>query len=470
MQGKKLILYELNEVPFRILDHFAALRPESALARLAARARRYETSSEDSGHLSPWVTWPTLHRGVTNLEHEISHFGQDLRAANAAFPPLWELLARSGVTAGVFGSLHSYPLPTDLDGYAFLVPDTFAAGPECFPKRLETFQRFNLAMVDTAQRDVGRGLALKEAARFLAKAPRLGLSGRTVGKLGAQLAAERIKPGRAVRRRTSQVQIAFDFFLAALRRDRPAYASFFTNHVASSMHRYWPALFPGDYENLQYDTDWLAEWGGEIPFTVAEASAQIARLMAFVEAETDYALVVASSMGQAAVEGKEKQERELTMKSHARFADALGLARQDWSKERAMAPQFVFRLAEGALERFVQAASTLEVNGRPQTVTRLDESRVCVDIGVTNLTDGAFEVRLMGERVDHEAIGLVNLSLQDAAGANAYHIPEGILLVYDPKAAGDGETRRISTVEVAPSILANFGAERPSYMAAPRAL
>ncbi|GMG82719.1 hypothetical protein LNKW23_19320 [Paralimibaculum aggregatum] len=474
MQGRRIVLYELNEVPWRILDHFARRDPQSPLGRLAARARRYETTAEDSGHLSPWVTWPTLHRGVTNLDHEISHFGQDLGAVNREFPPLWELAARAGIRTGVFGSLHSYPPPASLDGYAFHVPDTFAAGPECFPKSLETFQRFNLAMVDQAGRDVGRGIALGEAARFLARAPGLGLRGRTVAKLAGQVLAERVNPQRAVRRRTSQMQIAFDFFAHALERERPQLAMFFTNHVASSMHRYWPALFPEDYESLAYDADWLQTWGGEIPFTIAEANHQLGRLMRFVEANPDHALIVASSMGQAAVEGREKDERELTLKSHARLAAALGLAPGEWSKERAMAPQFVFRLVPGAVERFVQGASTLTVNGRPQKVTRLDGDRVCIDIGVVNLEDDAIAVTLKGEAVDHRAIGLVNLSLQDAAGANAYHIPEGILLVYEPGAgpagAGDGTTRALSTTEVAPAILANFGLARPGYMAAAGAL
>ncbi len=474
MQAKKLIVYELNEVPWRIFDHFAGARPRGALARLKARARRYETVSEDAGHLSPWITWPTLHRGVTNLTHEISHFGQDLRAVNAALPPIWEMLAGAGVRTGVFGSLHSYPPPTELDGYAFLVPDTFAAGPECFPKRYEAFQRFNLAMVDTAQRDVTSAIAFKEAGRFLSRAPGLGLRARTAAKLGAQLVAERVAPNRVVRRRTSQVQIAFDFFLQAIRRDRPDAAFFFTNHVASSMHRYWPALFPEDYEELRYDAAWREKWSAEIPSTVAEAEDQLADLMRFVETTPGYALVVASSMGQAAYEGREKADRELTMQSHGKFAEALGLAPGDWTKERAMAPQFVFRVKPHAIERFVQKAGSLTVNGQPQKVTRLGEDRVCVDIGVVNLKDPEIEVTLEGRRVDHREIGLVNLSLQDAAGANAYHVPEGMLMVYDPETAAedaaDRETRRISTTEVAPSLLANFGLERPGYMDAARAL
>ena len=468
MQGRKLLLYELNEVPFRIFDHFARLRPNSTLDRLSRRARRYKTYSEDSGHLSPWVTWPTVHRGITNFDHEISHFGQDLGPVNKEFPPLWSILTENGVRCGVFGSLHSYPVPESLDNYAFYVPDTFAAGPECFPKGLEAFQRFNLAMVDGSGLDAKGGIALKQAVDFLRAAPGLGLRARTVAELAKQLAEERIKPRRVVRRRTSQVQIAFDFFMHGLKRDHPEMAFFFTNHVASSMHRYWPALFPEDYDTLRFDEDWLATWSGEIPFVMREAGAQLEELIRFVDVNQDYSLIVAGSMGQAAVQYRERTNTVLTLKDHAAFARLMGLAPGEWSKERAMAPQFVFRIAPPAVERFVQSVGGFTINGEPQKVTRLGLDRVCVDIGAINLKDAEIDIGLKGQRYAPADLGLVNLSLQDAAGANAYHIPEGMCLVYEPGApeAADSTPRPVSTTEIAPSILANFGIRCPGYMEA----
>jgi hypothetical protein len=387
---------------------------------------------------------------------------------NKEFPPIWSILATNGVRCGVFGSLHSYPVPEALDNYVFYVPDTFAAGPECFPKRLEAFQSFNLAMVDRSGSDVKRGVALKEAVDFLRAAPGLGLRAHTVVELAKQLAEERINPRRVVRRRTSQVQIAFDFFMRGLKRERPEMAFFFTNHVASSMHRYWPALFPEDYDTLRFDRDWLATWGGEIPFVMREAAAQLEELVGLVDANPDYSLIIAGSMGQAAVQGREPADTVLTLRAHATFAHAMGLAPGEWSKERAMAPQFVFRIALSRVERFIQSVGGLTINGEPQKVTRLGPDRVCVDIGMTNLKDDEIEIELKGQRYAPADVGLLNLSLQDAAGANAYHIPEGMCLVYEPGApeVADSAPRRVSTTEIAPSILANFKIERPGYMEA----
>ena len=68
----KIILFELNEVPFKVIHHFSKLYPESSLAKIFSKSKKYETYAEDKGHLSPWVTWPTVHRGVTNEKHFIS--------------------------------------------------------------------------------------------------------------------------------------------------------------------------------------------------------------------------------------------------------------------------------------------------------------------------------------------------------------------------------------------------------------
>ena len=74
----KVIFFELNEVPYKVIHHFCKLYPESNLAKVLSKGRKYETYAEDMGHLSPWVTWPTVHRGITNEKHFISDFGQDL--------------------------------------------------------------------------------------------------------------------------------------------------------------------------------------------------------------------------------------------------------------------------------------------------------------------------------------------------------------------------------------------------------
>ena len=110
------------------------------------RSRQYVTVAPDSGHLSPWRTWPSLHRGVPDDQHLISDLGQDRAAADEAYPPVWSLLHAHGASVGVCGSLHSSPPPDHMESYAFYLPDAFAADDRAHPRVLSRFQAFNLAM------------------------------------------------------------------------------------------------------------------------------------------------------------------------------------------------------------------------------------------------------------------------------------------------------------------------------------
>ena len=106
------------------------------------------------------------------------------------------------VKVGLFGSLHTYPIPENDESFSFYVPDTFAAGSECFPKKLETFQKFNLAMARESSRVVSKKIPGKEAAQFLMKLPEMGLKFKTATEIAAQLVEERINKWKVVRRRT----------------------------------------------------------------------------------------------------------------------------------------------------------------------------------------------------------------------------------------------------------------------------
>ena len=64
-----VVVYELNEVPRKLFDFYADAFPSSAFAQLRQRSNLFESLTVDVGHLSPWITWPTMHRGVSNVDH-----------------------------------------------------------------------------------------------------------------------------------------------------------------------------------------------------------------------------------------------------------------------------------------------------------------------------------------------------------------------------------------------------------------
>ena len=465
---KKLILFELNEVPFRIVDEFCRWRPSSCLARLLPRCSQFESYAEDRGHLSPWVTWPTVHRGVVDERHEISSFGQDLSEVDREFPPLWDILAKQGVSTGVFGSLHSYPLPEPGGNYAFYVPDTFAAGSECFPANVALFQEFNLSMVERSYRNVGRRIAWGPALRMLARGGELGFRPRTLLDMGAQLISERRQPWRRARRRTAQVMLAFDVFMKQLRRTKPAFVTFFTNHVASSMHRYWAAAFPGDYDELPLDEEWTSRFRNEIDYTMSRLDGLLARLVRFVDRHRDYQLVIATSMGQAAVQIR-ALKTQLYITDVKRFMHALGMPDLAWERRPAMAPDVNVRIAAEYAAKFGDALNHLTIAGKPLEHFEDRGGFFRIRLGQQDAADSAACVVLFGQEVPIQDLGMSHVEIEDGADCTAYHVPRGALLVYDPlEQSGTKERTGVSTLDLAPHILRHFGVRVPDYMSTSR--
>ena len=470
VNNRKFVLFELNEVPLRVVHHFTRSNPRSAFAKMLSAGKTWETVTPDEGHLSPWITWPTLHRGVPNSEHHVVALGQDVGETDARYPPVWQLLAQAGRRVGLFGSLHSYPPPVDLDPYAFYVPDTFAAGPEASSEELSAFQTFNLHMVSRSGRNVSTGVPIKQALRFFARGGRKAIGRATLGKIAWQLASERIWRDRTTRRRTVQSLLAFDLFKAQLQSNKPDAAFFFTNHVASSLHRYWPATFTSDYEVAQWSAPWVSRFSGEIDYAMGEADQMLARLMAFADHNPDYLILVAGSMGQAAVDAPERQiKTEVLLRDLSKFLAQLGVV-DGCERRPTMEPTYTLAFEEsGCADAFMAAIANTRIAGERIQNTRLGAKGVEFVLGLPNVPDEALTVIVGNRAIDPADAGIANVTIDDEVGAAAYHVPEGMLLVYDPARKGGDAAPcpMVRTNRIAPTLLALLGVKAPEYMEPP---
>jgi len=469
---RRIMLFELNEVPWRIVDEFVADHPNSTLARLLPRSRCYTSIAADSGHLSPWTTWPTLHRGVNDEQHMISGFGQDRTEVDGCFPPVWQLLRSAGVSVGMCGSLHSFPPPADIDEYCFYLPDPFATDPRAFPGQLIPFQEFQLMMVQASARNVDTAVPRAAAAKFLRTSHRIGVRVGTLTALAGQLITERRRPWLSTRRRTLQALVAFDVYGRALATTRPAFSTFFTNHVASAMHRYWAAGHPSDYDEIGLDDDWMDRYRDEVPWAMARADRMIGRLADFADENPEYELWIASSMGQGPTLAQ-ALETQLYLQDPGRFlAEIAGVPADGWSRRPAMVPQCNLRVAPDHAAAVESALSTVTVAGEPLRFRAAADGFFSMDWGQPNLHDRPDAVRLAGAIRSPADLGLQAVEIEERSDTTAYHIPEGVLAIYDPQevAPEPGVRRDVSVLEVAPAILQTFGVTVPGHMQEPGVL
>ncbi|ESA35171.1 hypothetical protein N836_13310 [Leptolyngbya sp. Heron Island J] len=464
---RKVIFIELNEVPFKIIDNFIRQNPTSDLALALPKFHQYLTHIDDKV-LSPWISWPTLHRGVPAHRHGISNLGENLTLLDQQFPPIWQILSRHGVKTGVLGSLHSSPLPQKPENYAFYLPDSFALSPDCIPAHLSSFQALNLSLASHSARNVSGMVPVRQSLELLTNVRRLGILPSTLVALVRQLGLERLKPYRKNRRRTYQAVLHFDLFFKQLKEIRPDFATCFTNHVASAMHRYWAAAFPEDYQNFGFSSAWVARYRDEIDFALGQFSRFLGRLIHFVQQNPSYMLWITSSMGQSATTANPIL-RQLYLTQPAKLMGTLGVPDHAWKPQKAMLPITSIWVNTPWRESVRKALNSLTIKGVRVTVDEKADGFFSVHLDNKNLvTSKTTQAVIQGQAYGLLDLGLENVTIEDQSGASAYHIPEGLLLIYDPLTQAVNHRRScVSVLEIAPTLLELFNISVPDYMLPP---
>ena len=140
MEDRKLILAEINEITWDLIDPWIAKGKLPNFAFIKKRGLWGAPMSVDlPPQLDPWITWTTVYTGRPQSEHNVFFLQQPPESIHAK--RIWEVLSERGVKVGVYGSLCSWP-PQPVDG--FYIPDTFSPDARTNPPSLEAIQRLNL--------------------------------------------------------------------------------------------------------------------------------------------------------------------------------------------------------------------------------------------------------------------------------------------------------------------------------------
>lgn len=460
---RNIILFELNEVPFKVIDYYCEKFPQSVLAKTLSKSHQYETLTKDQGHLHPWSTWPTIHRGVTNELHGIKDFGEDLTGVNKDYPSIWEMLIDKKISAGVCASFHSYPVPKNYQDYKFFIPDPFSPNPTVHPQHVTRFQKFNLEMARRSARNVDTSIDKLSALRLGMSFPKLGITFDTIKDIVRQILSERKESWKSTRRRTYQSVLAFDVFYKLLKKEKPQFCTFLSNHAASAMHRYWAATFPKDYEKNNLSKEWISRYEGEIDFAMHKFDKFLSKLTKFVEKNPSYKLVVASSMGQKATQA-EQLASELAVVNFNLFLTSIGMHEGEYEILPAMYPQYNLKVSANFEEKMIASIEQIKIQEKPLNFRQKENGFFSIDFGHTNLTPE--DISINDEPCLPAQLGLENQAVDEEASGTAYHIPEGSMFIYDPQNMQKDKDRlfKMDTTRIAPSILKNFGIERPDYM------
>jgi hypothetical protein len=453
-QTRSVILYELNEVPWSVVDYYVEKRPDSNLAALVKEGQSLTTKIANDD-LQPWRTWPTFHTSMYG--HNSYDLGQDPSSFRGE--PLWDVAERAGLSVGLFGALQSWP-PRPFKSGGFFVPDTFAQDAKAYPPALQRFQEFNLSMTSDNNFTSDAPLSPKTLLGTGVDLIRQGLTPKSAVTLASHLASERKDKRYKSLRPSMQVLPSFDLFWRLHRKNQPRLSVFFTNHVASMMHRFWGDTMPGYTDANDYVADDV--FGSFIIKAMDFADGQLGRIRRYLKSHPDTVLVVAASMGQGPVESNFTDRGLFIVESHDQLVSRLGLKPAE--PGRAMYPHvaLVFADADAAQEALAPLESVTAEGGSPifgrfrvegKTVTfgipLADES--CDMSTLLEFTPVGATAPVTGKPAE------VGLGFRARVGGDntGYHVPEGMLLAVGGGLTPDASRREVDVLDVAPSLLVN---------------
>jgi hypothetical protein len=454
-QPRDVILYELNEVPWEVVDIYVKNRPNSNLAALLQEGQSQTTVHEDRPEvqgLQPWRTWPTLH--MSTYAHNSFDLGQDPTSFRG--DPIWDVAERAGLSVGLFGPMQSWPARPLKHG-GFYVSDTFSQDAKSYPQSLERFQTFNLAMTGANGFSPAEVLNPKMLVGTAVDMLRQGLTPRSAATLATHLVKERRDARYKAYRSAMQAPLSFDLYWNAHRKHDPRLSIFFTNHVAGMMHRFWGDTMPGYAEKYEYSADEV--YGSFIIDAMDITDRQIGRIRKYLAKHPQSMLVIAASMGQGPVAANKFDENCYVLDDHTRIVSRLGLP----SAETGLAMYPMVSLVFGSDADAQAAVAPLEsvtIGDKGQLFSKVRAEGKTVTFGVDPLlgadSDATLRYPAAGGEVTCKPIDL-GLSTQPRVGGinTGYHIPEGILLTAGAGVQADPSRKEVDVLDVAPSLLAN---------------
>ena len=455
-----LILYELNEVPRKLYDFYIKKNPSSSFAFFKEKGLVFDTFTRDEGELHPWSTWPTVHRGVYNNQHQIKFINQDL-TSSSKFKPIWQILSENKIYTGVFGSLQSYP-PLENPYIKFYLPDTFSPDSKASSEILRLFQSFNLLMASD-NKAKSRNINKKQLKVFYKLFLSRTLSSNTIFSIINQLIREKINAKNKARRSLIQDIMAFDLFYKTLNKTRPIFCTYFTNHVAGMMHRYWKDLFPYEFGLTKHKYDPFH--AKSIIRAMDIANNDLAKLIKFSKSN-NYDLWVISSMGQQAINRGEYLP-ELYLNDFQKFLLFLKRNNNNFKLLPAMQPDYCIECSTSEdlnlLRNYLKCIK--DFNGKQIIFERYPPVNNRLNICLKDSKDTFLRKKVMFNDIELpiEDLGFEFIKRDMGTG---YHIPEGIFLALggNNKRLDRYQKQIIETSRICPTILDIFNVKIPDYM------
>lgn len=452
-----VLVLELNELCTPLLDRFMAEGLLPNVARLRAESARFTTDAEETGdRLQPWVQWVTAHTGVGLAEHGAFKLGEG--SVNTC-PTVADVVGEAGGDVWLCGPMNVVPTRAVCGRW---LPDPWNPDATLVPPDLAPFADFVRANVQEHTNERHR-LSARSYVDFLAFMARHGLSPATVAEVGRQLGGERV--GRRSRwQRTALLdRFQWDVFRREWKRNRPQFATYFSNTAAHYQHLYWRHLDPDAFP-LRPDDAEIATYGPAVRSGYQEADRLVGDALDLVGDEGT--LVFCTALGQAPFTDGDDDGGSRFYRPYdvVAFVKALGLPAPEHTSP-VMSEQFhLFFTVEADADAAAAALAAATVDGESAFTVRQAGCDVFSGFNLVSdlATDAEIEVPATGARVRvHEYLYRAETSRSGS------HVPEGVLWIRTPGGVTGERSEPVPLRSLAPTLLHLMGLAPTSSMTAP---
>jgi predicted AlkP superfamily phosphohydrolase/phosphomutase len=440
-QGKLLII-GLDGATWRVIEPLIERGKLPNLARLIR-----DGTSGNLRSLEPMIStmlWTSISSGKLPDEHGVRDFAISSRAVRCK--RLWDIFGEQGLSVGIYGHLITWP-PEPVEG--FMVPGTFALGPETHPPELAFLRR--LAMDETSG-------SRRKHLQYLGhgwRALRNGVRPSTLWRLGLHLVKEmlgQVDPlANFYIKRALKLHVDRDVFCHLCGRFKPQFTFFYTHLLDSTQHLFWKFREPDAYPGIAEKE--VARYGHLIEDAYQKADEAVGRMLSVMGRKTTV-MVISDHGAQAAQDAAEGSAWNIKTEKLLRM---MGL----WEQVRAVNIGFALYLCprrEGAEERdrireLFQGVVAQENGTAVFEVTPMEYWYLKIQVQEDDID------RLKGSMV---SIGNASYPFEDiveisAGRISGTHHPDGICILWGESIRSGVKLHRASLLDVAPTALMLMG-------------
>ncbi|MGK2948770.1 MAG: hypothetical protein ACSLFP_09360 [Acidimicrobiales bacterium] len=452
--ARPLLLLELNELCPTLLDELMASGDLPNFSRLHRESLVHVTDAEEpQGHLNPWVQWVTAHTGASYEEHGVFKLGE---GDHLKLPTVADVVGAAGEPVWLCGPMNVVPTMPVRGRW---LPDPWNPDPARAGDDLDAFATFVRANVQEHTNAAHR-LGGKAYARFGVFMARHGLRPSTVRAVVDQLVGERAGRRERWRRAALLDRFQWDLFAHLARRERPTFATYFSNTTAHYQHTYWRYMDPEPF-TLKPTVDEVRRFGEAVRFGYQEMDRLVGQALRLAGDDTTLVLCTALSQQPYLVKDEAGGSRFYRPADMSAFVGQLGLRGVE-KVASVMSSEFhvYFRSEAEAAEGEAHLKSAT-VGDLPAFRTRRVGRDVFTGFAIVHdlPADALIEVPAAGVQLKvHEHL------YRSETAKSGYHHPDGALWVRTPDRQGAVIPGRVPLRSVAPTLLRLMDLEPPASM------